>query len=660
MIVRMRLITRWEIVGNSARQYDDDAIAATGGPAPAPVASPRAYDSDVIAASNPDASKQKRAGWAEENLLGPTEILGSAIANIPHAIAHSGVDMYRRLASKDTNAPDPSIVRATEVPMGQGGRQLLSDATQLPGIKQGIEGAKRADDALRRWSPTAQDVVHQTAGVIGDVANLLPVAGGLLKGASALSKSATATDAGISAAQASLNKSVARSPQSMGAAAAAPDITSASAPLRAAIQEMSANGANLVNAEAVANHLKADEFGVQFTKGQATNVHAQLADEFNTRNQNPEFAERKAQTNQKLIDGVNGIKEDVAPSAAIDHEANAQTVIDAYKDKYAPIAADARAKWLKFQDAAGGALPLESGDFTAQIGDALKKSGKTRYLPKEVANDIKDIDNGEPFTIERWDNLKTNLATEQRSAERSGNGNAGLAIKAARDAVENYDFPNLDPKLHSMNLEARAATAAKYSMLRSDPAMDTAIHDGVARDQLSPDAKGYMEKYFLKGNKADLEKSQQNLANSPDAKSAISGSVMNDLKKAAGIDLYRNDGNFSQSGYNTRLNEFQPRIKYLMDRDAADKAFRLGDVARIAQRQPTGLAFNNSGTSVASQVAKRVGSASASIAEHAANTVTGKLKLGTGAREEIQKWNDRKWVEDSLKPGAGIDHMPKK
>ena len=183
-------------------------------------------------------------------------------------------------------------------------------------------------------------------------------------------------------------------------------------------------------------------------------------------------------------------------------------MIDAYKDKYAPIAADARAKWEKFQTAAGGALPIEPGDFTATVGDALKKSGKTRYLPSEVAGDLKDIDNGEPFTVERWDNLKTNLAGAQRAAERTGNGNAALAVKAARDAVENYNFPNLDPKLQAMNQEARAATAKKYAMLRSDPAMDTAVNDGVARGQLSPEAKGYMERYFLNGNKADLANAQ--------------------------------------------------------------------------------------------------------------------------------------------------------
>lgn len=174
-------------MASNARQYDPDVIAASGGDAPSAATPPaRKYDDDVVAASKPEILKPKRVGWSEENLAGPSEIIGSTIANIPHGMAHAGVDLYRRFTGGDTSAPDPSIVRATEVPMGQGGKQLLGDITQLPGIKQGIEGAKSADSALGRVSPTAQDIVHQTAGVAGDIADLTPLAGGVAKGVSIL------------------------------------------------------------------------------------------------------------------------------------------------------------------------------------------------------------------------------------------------------------------------------------------------------------------------------------------------------------------------------------------------------------------------------------------------------------------------------------------
>jgi hypothetical protein len=603
------------------------------------------------AKQQPTPPSKSRVGWAEENLAGPSEVIASTVANIPHAAAHGVVDLYRSIFSpSDVGKPDPAGVSALEVPMGAGGKQLLSDAGAMLPNRNNLPN-QPDDTSIPEFGDTTQNIIGHGLRVGGDVGNIAAAAAPVK---SILTKVPELTATGAPVAKTAEQVAAeAAAKQSGGAAGAPVDLSKTSVPLKAEIAKIDPKN---VNSAALSNQVKADEFDIQLTKGEATENGNQLADEFNTRNQNPEFAERKAQTNTKLIKGLNDIKEDVAPAAAVDHETNAQTVIDAYKDKYAPIAADAKAKWEKFQEAAGGALPIEPGDFTATVSDALKKSGKTRYLPSEVAGDLKDLDNGEPFTVERWDNLKTNLAGAQRTAERTGNGNAALAVGAARDAVENYNFPNLDPSLQAMNKEARAATAKKYAMLKADPAMDTAVNDGIPRGQLSPEAKGYMERYFLKGNQADLANAQKNLAGSQDAKGAIAGSVTNELKKSAGIDLYRNDGNFSQSGYNTRLNELQPRIKYLMDNDAADKAFRLGDVARLAQRQPTGPAFNNSGTSVAAHIAQRVGSGVASLAETGANMATGKLKLGTGVREEAAKFAERKWVRDSLKPGAGISN----
>lgn len=512
-------------------------------------------------------------------------------------------------------------------------------------------GTGPAAQTFKERIPQAVEAIGMVTG-IGGLANRVIPRG---FGGARIPASTTLTEPALAEGQAVLDKSY--SARSGGAASTAPRITALPAEAQQEIRQTSQKTGGIVNPDVLERQAEASEFGVRLTRGQATGDAAQLADEFNTRNENPEFSQRRVETNQKLIEGINGIKDDVAPSAAVDHEANAQTVIDSYKDKYAPIAADASAKWKAFQDAAGGALPLDPGDFTAQVQAALKKAGKSRYLPADVAADLKDIDDGEPFTIERWDNLKTNLAAAQRAAERSGNGNAALAVSAARDAVENYNFRNLDPKLKALNDQARQATALKYAMLKADPAMDAAVHDGVARGKLSPEAKGYMERYFLKANKADLQQATQNLSDSIDAKQAIAGSTLNELKRSAGIDMYRDDGNFSQAGYNNKLNELQPRIGYLLDQATADKAFRLGNVARNAMRQPVGPAFNNSGTSVTAQVAKRIGSGIVNTAESLGNMATGKLKLGTGVREEAAKMAQRAWVRDSLKPFAGLDYV---
>jgi hypothetical protein len=140
---------------------------------PAPTAAEVApWDSPAPA----DDGDAPRVGWAEENLAGPSEVLASAVANIPHAAAHAGVDIYRRLTGGDTNAPDPAAVRAIEVPTAAGGRQLTSDLARdwqsLP-----RETDQQPDDTnVPQFNATTEDVLNQTGSVVGDVANIAPVA----------------------------------------------------------------------------------------------------------------------------------------------------------------------------------------------------------------------------------------------------------------------------------------------------------------------------------------------------------------------------------------------------------------------------------------------------------------------------------------------------
>ena len=110
-------------------------------------------------------------------LAGLGEMAASAVGNIPHGAAHAGVDLYRRLTGGDTNAPDPAIVRAIQVPQGEAAQNLAAGVSELPAA-QAVGGAvQSADQALGRFSPVAQDIVHEGLGVAGDVANLAPLAG---------------------------------------------------------------------------------------------------------------------------------------------------------------------------------------------------------------------------------------------------------------------------------------------------------------------------------------------------------------------------------------------------------------------------------------------------------------------------------------------------
>jgi hypothetical protein len=108
--------------------------------------------------------------------LGASEILGSGIANIPHAAAAAATDLYRRVTGGDTNAPEPAPVAALHVPLGQAGQHTAAAiASLIPNAVTG--GLRSADTALEAASPTLHDVLHQAGGVAEDVGNLIPAAG---------------------------------------------------------------------------------------------------------------------------------------------------------------------------------------------------------------------------------------------------------------------------------------------------------------------------------------------------------------------------------------------------------------------------------------------------------------------------------------------------
>ena len=261
----------------------------------------------------PGSAAPERVGLAKESILGPLELAGTGIANIPHGIAHAGVDLYRSIFSpSDVGKPDPSLLDAIKVSPGPAGNQLASDIAGIIPNRNAAAGAQPDDTNVPQFGDTSENIIGHTVRVGGDVGALTPAAAlvkpvvaGARGVAESFAKKAPLTP------QASLDAAVAKSPTSMGASAASPNITQASMPLQSEISTAVKTGA--FNRSAMDNQLKADEFGIQLTKGQATGDQAQLADEFNKRNEHPEFAQRKVETNQKLINGINDIKQDVAP-----------------------------------------------------------------------------------------------------------------------------------------------------------------------------------------------------------------------------------------------------------------------------------------------------------------------------------------------------------
>jgi hypothetical protein len=436
----------------------------------------------------------------------------------------------------------------------------------------------------------------------------------------------------------------------MGAAAASPDMQAVSPRIRAEVEAAAKEGS--VNREVLTRHLEADSLPVKIdlSEGQATQHPATLSREQNSRAKDQRWSEFFNRQNQQLIDNLDEIRAEAAPNAVgNDHIQNGQALVDAYKAYDEPVRADITAKYKELEAANGGQFPVNGRDFVVAADAALAKKLKGRYVPKEVAGDLEDLRNGGSMTFEQFENLRTNLAAEARKADRSGDGNAMAAVNIVREALETLPMTGEAAAIKPLADAARSAAKTRFDRMRADPAYRAAVDDGVPVGEPSPLADDFIQKHVIKGKAANIRAMRETLSADPYAGETIAAGALNYVKSKSGVNLYTNEGNFSQAGYNRALSEVTPKLDLLVGPKTAEQAQTLGNVARYTQAQPRGSFVNNSNTFVAA-----AGEHLANAAEGAANVAAYGVPVGTVVRKKMAERAQRKSFEKATAPAAGI------
>lgn len=406
------------------------------------------------------------------------------------------------------------------------------------------------------------------------------------------------------------------------------------------LQKIIAEAGPNPNKTAVTRQLEADALPVRvrLSEGQATGDHHILSDEFNRRGtpQGKPYADLFREQNGQLIENLNAIRDKAAPKASgFDHVENGDTLIGAYKAKDSLIRQDISAKYKALEDANGGQFPLDGKQFVDSADAALAKKLKSHYVPPEVRSTLNDLRDGGKMTFEDFETLRSDLADTARSA---ADGKVRAAASIIRDQLENLPMPKGAEHLKPLADSARSAAKARFDLLEGDPAYKAAVNDAVAADK-------FVQKYIVNGNKSDLAKMKDYLADNVDAQQSIAAGALNYLKAKSGI--VNDSGNFSQAGYNKALEALKPKLDYLFDPVTAQQAQTLGKVANYVQQQPRGSYFNNSGTAVTLMRDAALGGAEGYLnfkTMGVYDTVKGMMKGGKEAKA----------AAEAVKPGAGI------
>jgi hypothetical protein len=435
--------------------------------------------------------------------------------------------------------------------------------------------------------------------------------------------------------------------KSAGAAAAAVDMERLSPELRAGVARAVQQTGGAINPEVLARQIQADSLPVKvrLSEGQALGDPRMISLEQNARGKHEIYSKGFQQQNKDLVENLRVMREEQGPEVfstnAVEH---ADTLIGRYKTIDDERRAAINTKYKALEEANGGQFPVDGAAFISAADAALAKKMKGRYLPSEVRGDIEEFrDNAGFMTFEQFENLRTNLATEARKAERAGDGNAAAAVNLVRRELEALPMSAENTQLKSLADDARKAKE-RFDALDADPAYKAAVNDSVA-----PDA--FVQKYIVNGTRDNVAKLRAAMDGDDTAVQTIKVATLDHLRKSAGIDPGYN-GNFTQAGYNKALQQLEPKLLALLDPKSAETARTLGDVARYTQFQPKGSFVNNSNTFVSAAAEK-----AADALEGIIDFKAGGIPIASTIRKQLNENKIRKSAEATFAPGAGLTKL---
>jgi hypothetical protein len=475
----------------------------------------------------------------------------------------------------------------------------------------------------------------------------------------------------------------------MGAAAAVPSLEGVSPPLKQAIA--SATNPNL---EAVQRHIVVDTLPqpegvspIQLRKGQATQDMQQLSDEKNLRSdQDTQGILSDSITDQdaKLGSSMGEIRRRATPDIVQrSTPENSQAAIDAIKSQDNDVVTDTRQKYKALSDAAGGAMPIDTGVTIDGINAGLSKGFLTKTAAQDpVISEVMDsLKSGQPMPFESFHNALSNLAGVQR-----GGGPPAAAAGIVRSALESMPLTPEASNLKGLRDVASSAAKARFDTIEQNPAYEAVVNDNVQKTPNglhvvgapSPLADTFMDRYFLgngpSASRAYVGRIKKVMQGNPDFSPAIEASALNKLRDSAGLDAY-DSGSFRNAGYRNARNAMDNKADVLMSPQSAAYTDQLKQASGIINDEGKASSVNRSNTALTLQrhgaIYPDTPGVAGTLADYGTDLVaahTGPLgyamtKIGKTmlkSRRDAQavqslKAAKLKFAQDATATGAGID-----
>jgi hypothetical protein len=380
------------------------------------------------------------------------------------------------------------------------------------------------------------------------------------------------------------------------------------------------------------------------TEGQATQNVTKLSDEYNLKAK-PGYEDLRKKFEERdpyLIKGFNNVKEQFAPdSTGVGQQGKANNVLENVKTNNVNVDnANIKNAYDDLNDTNNNfAVDMQQAALNGLQKVELTK--RTNRIPKELKDTLDAYANGsyQGSGID-FENLRTDIASDTRKAQKAGDGTQVHVLNLLRDAIEELpmkdenavafkdkaDYARSLFKRQKDLLDPEKSTFNKlYSLAYEDNRTPVEIETG---NVPHPASKNFFEN-FVTGNKttaADLSRAIELVGkNSPAHHEIISG-LVDYLKQKSGV--IDDKGNVSQQALRKELNKLGPNLDLIAGSEVANRLRNIGDVAELSEhvRNRGGGSANVSQTAITSERQAGVNAVkevALGLGETAANVATG-------------------------------------
>lgn len=335
---------------------------------------------------------------------------------------------------------------------------------------------------------------------------------------------------------------------------------------------------------AIENHNQFAKFGIIPTEGEALQNTSLMSRETNDRLKDPALQARLEERDPKLVEGFNSIKQNIAPDVyETDPVRMANMSLEKMKADMVAHEQRIREAYDKANNATGtGQSAIDVEGLKNNIDAALKKKGKTKYLPAELRGDLDDALKKGYLTAEEYENFRTDTATIART---NPNVLARQAASIVRTQFENVPLRGEFAKYKPLYDEARALVVdlknkekiPAYKAAASDTRTAAEIELGIPH----PAANTFLERHYgEKTPEVNIQRMLDIIGRDAPEHQALNAAKVDQFKLRSGIK--NNEGKVSQSALNKIIFETHKSNLPVMFGNAAAKS--LQDLAEVARK----------------------------------------------------------------------------